>query len=168
MISTEFIAAALLQATYKLKEGTKSSYYWQSGTKILPNRLSMSKESEMTKVARKGRNLLHSLAGQMVGAYTINEESPLKVCKPYTCRTQIWAVDEYPLFIGYGTIGVTNGEGRISDTGDLVVFESSDNWQTIQISFLRGLGKPDYLFECMEYLRNKNGQTSQPTHLKGY
>lgn len=154
MISIEFIATTLQQATYKLKEGTKSSYYWQSGTKILPGRLSISKESEMTRVTRKGRNLLHSLAGQMVGAFKVNEESPLKIHKPFTCRTQIWTVDEYPLFIGYGTTGITNKEGRINDTGDLVVFYSSDNRSTIQISFFRGLGNPDYLLKCMEFLNN--------------
>ena len=77
MIGTDFIASTLQQGTYRLKEGTKSSYYWQSGTKILPDRLSISKESEMTKVARKGRNLLHSLAGQMVGTFKIHEESSL-------------------------------------------------------------------------------------------
>ena len=154
MIGTDFIASTLQQATYRLKEGTKSSYYWQSGTKILPDRLSISKESEMTKVARKGRNLLHALAGQMVGTFKIHEESPLKLFKPFTCRTQIWAVDEYPLFIGYGTIGITNEEKGITDTGDLVVFYSPDNWFTIQISFFRGLGNPDYLLQCMEFLNN--------------
>jgi hypothetical protein len=154
MIGSDFIASTLQQATYKLKEGTKSSYYWQSGTRILPDRLSISKESEMTKVARKGRNLLHSLAGQMVGTFKMNEESPLKQFKPFTCRTQIWAVDEYPLFIGYGTTGITNEEGGVTDTGDLVVFYSTDNWSTIQISFFRGLGNPDYLLDCMEYLNN--------------
>lgn len=151
MIGTEFIASTLQEATYKLKEGTKSSYYWQSGTNILPERLSISKESEMTKVARKGRNLIHSLAGQMVGTFKKNEESPLKAVKPFICRTQIWAVDEYPLFIGYGTTGITNDEGKITDTGDLVVFYTPDNWSTIRISFFRGLGKPDYLLYCMEY-----------------
>lgn len=155
MIGTEFIASNLRQATYKLKEGTKSSYYWQSGTKMLPDRLSISKESEMTKVARKGRNLLHSLAGQMVGTFKANEESPLKVHKPFTCRTQIWAVDEYPLFIGYGTTGISNNEMGITDTGDLVVFYSSDNWSTIQIYFFRGLGNPNYLLHCMGYLNNR-------------
>lgn len=171
MIGVEFITAMLQEATYKLKEGTRSSYYWQSGTRILPERLSISKESEMTKVARKGRNLLHSLAGQMVGAFKVNEESPLKIYKPFTCRTQIWAVDEYPLFIGYGTTGITNCEGRIADTRDLVVFYSPDNWQHINIFFFKGLGKPYYLLQCMEYVNeyiNRSEQTSQPTHLKGY
>jgi hypothetical protein len=88
----------------------------------------------------------------MVGTFKMNEESPLKQFKPYTCRTQIWAVDEYPLFIGYGTTGITNEEGGIIDTGDLVVFYTNDNWSTIQISFFRGLGNPDYLLNCMDYL----------------
>lgn len=159
MIGTEFITTALQQATYKLKVGTKGSYYWYSGTNILPNRLSINKD-EMTRVARKGRNLLHPSAGQMVGRFKVREHSPLKRFKPFDCRTQIWSVDEYPLFIGYGTIGITNNEGCIADTADLVIFYTPDNWGTIQISFFRGLGKPDYLQPCMEYLNEcitKNG-----------
>lgn len=152
MIGTEFIAANLQQATYHLKEGTKGSYYWHSGTNILPDRLSISKGAEMTLVAKKGRNLLHPLAGQMVGAFKVKEESPLKRYKPYACRTQIWSVDGYPLFIGYGTIGISNTEGSITDTGDLVVFYTPDYWDTIEIFFFRGLGKLDYLQPCMEYL----------------
>lgn len=155
MIETNFIASTLQQATYKLKEGTKSSYNWLSGTKILPDRLSISKDSEMTRVARKGRNLLHRLAGQMIGRFRKDEKSPLKIVeKDAYCRTQIWAIDEFPLLIGYGTTGITNEEGKIKDTGDLVVFYSHDNWTTIQISFFRGLGNPDYLLQCMEFLNN--------------
>ena len=91
-------------------------------------------------------------------------------------------MDEYPLFIGYGTTGISNNEKGITDTGDLVVFYSPNNWSTIQISFFRGLGNPDYLLKCMEFLNNglketiidmeaiskietnRNGLTSQPAH----
>ena len=155
MLDTDFIASTLQQAIYKFKEGKKSTYNWESGSKILPDRLSISKESEMTKVARKGRNLLHRLSGQMIGRFRKDEKSPLKIVeKNAHCRTQIWAVDEYPLFIGYGTTGITNEEGGITDTGDLVVFYSPDNWSTIQISFFRGLGNHEYLLQCMEFLNN--------------
>ena len=159
MIGTEFIAANLQQATYELKKTTKGSYYWKSGTRILPNRLSINKD-EMTRVARKGRNLLQPIAGQMVGRFTIHESSPLKQYKDFECRTQIWSVDEYPMLIGYGTTGISNYEGKIVDTGDLVVFYTPDNWDTIQIFFFRGLGNPNCLLPCMRYVNefvNKKG-----------
>lgn len=159
MIGTEFIAANLQQATYELKEGTKGSYYWKSGTRILPNRLSINKD-EMTRVARTGRNLLQPIAGQMVGRFTMPEVSPLKQHKPFECRTQIWSIDEYPMLIGYGTTGISNYEGEITDTGDLVVFYTPDNWNTIQIFFFRGLGNPNCLLPCMRYVNefvNKKG-----------
>lgn len=169
MLDYNFLSSVMKEASYKLKENTKISYYRTSGTAILPKRLSISRESEITRVARKGRNLLHSIAGQMVGAFTQKEYSPLKIFKPYTCRTQIWWVDEYPLLIGYGTTGITNEKGKISDTRDLVIFYTPDQWNTIQIYFFRGLGNPDNLIQCMEFVNNLiKKEMSQPySQLKG-
>lgn len=168
-INQEFIKSTLLEMEYHLKEGTKASYYWHEGARILPNRLSISK-SEITKVERKGRNLLHSISGQMIGSFKKSEDSPLKRNKPYTCRTQIWRVEEYPHFIGYGTIGITNSEGGIFDTNDLVIFDSKDNWQTIRIYFFRGLGHVDNLLPCMKFLNDKirSEQALKTCSQKGY
>lgn len=63
-MNEEFIRANFQVATYTLKEGTKGSYYWSEGFSELPNRLSISKDNELTKVSRKGRNLLHPIVGQ--------------------------------------------------------------------------------------------------------
>ena len=169
-MQADFIKANLLEMVYTKKEGTTTSYYWQSGAKLLPNRLSISKENEFTKVARKGRNLLHSTIGQMVSSFTKSEVSPLKRYKPFCCRTQIWAMEEYPMFIGYGTIGITAEEGGIKDTSDLVVFYSEDNWQTIKVYCFKGLGKPEFHSQCMSYLNKmiKNELAQRPVHKIGY
>jgi hypothetical protein len=139
MMARQFIEAVKQDAVYNLKEGTQSSYYHTSGARILPKRLSISRESEMTKVAKAGRNLLHPVIGQLIGRFTREETSPLKRYKPFFCRTQIWQVPEYPLFIGYGSIGISNNEGKInraSDTGDLVVLTASDrDWRTLRIYY---------------------------------
>lgn len=139
MMTRQFIEAVKQEAFYTLKEGTQISYYHSSGTRILPNRLSISRGGEITKVAKKGRNLLHPVIGQLMGRFRKEEISPLKRFKPYECRTQIWQIPEYPLFIGYGTIGICDKDGRInrgSDTGDLVVLTTSDrNWKTIHIFY---------------------------------
>lgn len=162
MIHEEFISGCLQESMYKLKEGTKGSYYWQSGSRILPNRMTI-QEGQLTNVKKSGRNSLHKIAGQLLSAFSTKEESPLKKVKPYTFRTQIWSVPEYPLFIGYGTAGITTEieesyEGKIEvvkkvkDTGDLLLLYSDDSWKTIRIFFFAGLGtNPDYLIPCFKY-----------------
>ena len=81
MMSAEFIAKALLSAVYVRKEGTASSYYYQKGSTILPNRLGITK-GEITSVQKKGRNLKSSV-GQLLAQFKVSEESPLKQNKPY-------------------------------------------------------------------------------------
>ena len=152
-MNSQFIKSILQEAKYTKKEGTATSYLWQSGIKILPKTLSISKEYEFSKTAKKGRNLQHSVAGQMIGSFTQKEESSLKQNKPYRLRTQIWRINEFPLFIGYGSIAISDKKGIItkeSDLGDLVIFYTSDNWLSIHIYYLPGM--ITHLNEVMEYL----------------
>lgn len=143
-MNDELVKASLSVAIYEKKQGTATSCYWQSGSRILPNRVSIS-NLEMAKVARKGRNLQDPVVGQFLATFTKKEKSPLKLHKPYNVRTQIWQHKYYPQFIGYGTIGISNTQGKVvksSDTGDLVIFYSEEvNWQTIKVFYLRGMGK---------------------------
>ena len=90
-MNEEFIRANFQTGTYTLKEGTKGSYYWAEGFSGLPNRLSISRDRELTKVDRKGRNLLHPIAGQMVGNFTAKETSPQKKLHPSRCTSLILA-----------------------------------------------------------------------------
>ena len=106
-----FLSQSMQVAVYTHKEGTKTSYYCTSGAKILPNRLSISRNTEITSVQRKGRNLLHPISGQLLGKYRVDEKSPLKQHKPFRLRTQLWQVPLHPSFIGYGTIGISDEEG---------------------------------------------------------
>ena len=150
-MTDEFVMKSMSVATYEKKEGTASSYYRKSGVKLLPQRMSISPQS-MTNVQRKGRNL-QKIAGQCVANFTKDEESPLKICKPYTLRTQIWLQENFLEFVGYGTIGITGENGRIYDTGDLVVFYAEDeNWNVIRIFIFCGMGiDPDKRDEAMRY-----------------
>lgn len=152
-MNAEFIKANCQVATYALKEGTKSSYYWAAGFSGLPNRLSI-QDAEMTKVSKSGRNSRHRIAGQMIGEFTQKETSMYKRNKPFVCRTQIWGLDDYPSFIGYGTAGISNEQGMVEDTGDLLVFHTPDNWEHIRIYRFAGMGNPDGLMEAMEYAYN--------------
>ncbi|NCC74320.1 MAG: hypothetical protein EOM06_13135 [Sphingobacteriia bacterium] len=159
MIEERFIEAAMQESWYQRKPGTSSSYYHKAGCRILPNRLSISRD-ELSMVRKKGRNLLHPVIGQLIGQFTKNEESPLKANFPYVVRTQIWQIPEYPLFIGYGSIGISNEEGKIdrgSDTGDLIILESEDqDWERIQIFYFPAMVKG--LEEVITFLSNKKGQ----------
>lgn len=150
----EFIGKAMKVSTYQHKSDTASSYYWQQGSRILPNRLSISKEGEMSSVQRKGRNLMHPITGQLLGKFKVSEESPLKQHKPFSVRTQIWQVPQHPSFIGYGTIGITQESGKVEDTGDLIVLHSTDQWEHITIYYFAGMGNPNDLPQVMQYLTN--------------
>lgn len=167
------ISKAMQVAIYKHKEGTVSSYYWQSGSRILPNRLSISKGSDMVSVQRKGRNLKHTSVGQFLGKFTRVEQSLLKQYKPYSVRTQLWQVPVHPEYIGYGTLGITGASGRVEgDTGDLVVLHSVDDWETISIYYFAGMGSANGLQQAMQFLgvhvegvKTNEGDASQcPLH----
>lgn len=157
MMSAEFIAKALQSAVYVRKDGTASSYYYQEGSTILPNRLGITK-GDVTSVQKKGRNLKPSV-GQLLAQFKVSEDSPLKQNRPYVLRSQIFEKEDYPQFIGYGTCGISNTSGKVtadSDTGDLLVFYSQDvDWKVINVFFLKGMGKnydPDALTCVFDYL----------------
>ena len=157
----EFISKSMQVAFYQQKESTKSQYYWQHGSSTLPNRLSISKGIEMTSVQRKGRNILHPVVGQLLGRFTLKEESPLKQHKPFEVRTQLWQVPLYPLFIGYGTLGISSESGKVTgDTGDLVVLYTPDQWTNIVIFYFAGMGNINDMEQVMKYLQRlvENGQ----------
>lgn len=154
MMRDDMLNAVLHESVYQLKEGTASSYYWQSGSRILSNRASISQQP-ITAVRKKGRMLQHLSTGQFVGTFTKSEESPFKIHKPYCIRTQIWLHEDYPQFLGYGTIGISDFEGKIVDTGDLLIFysSSSHDWKTLRIFVLMGMGKnPDTITEAMNFV----------------
>lgn len=132
----DYIQSKMQCAIYELKEGTAGSYYRKEGSKYLPNRLSISR-GEISSVARTGRNL-QKVVGQLLGRFTSTEVSPLKLYPPYEVRTQIWEVSGYPQFIGYGTIGVTGSNRKVSremDKGDVVVIGKvgSVGWRVLRL-----------------------------------
>ncbi len=158
MIDKHLIKALGQVAIYEKKPGTQGSYYWKQGCKILPNRLSITKD-QVTKVEKTGRNSIHPVAGQLLGTFTRKETSPLKLNAPYHCRTQIWQHPEFPNFIGYGSIGISNEQGKIdrnSDTGDLVVLETEEtSWERISIYYFPALIKE--LENILQYITTKRG-----------
>lgn len=151
-MNVDFIKTQLQEATYRLKKGTTTSYYWQEGSKILPNRICFS-DAELSKVKKSGRNNLHPIVGQILANFTQKEESPLKLVKPFQVRTQIWQFEEYPQYTGYGTLGITTTEG-VKDTGDLIIV--SKNEDSLKIYFFTGMSTPDEMQKAFSFLTNQN------------
>lgn len=151
MVSNEFMCKATQISTYEHKDGTKNQYYWHDGSRILPNRLSIS-DCDLSHVTKKGRMCVEKSVGQCLGRFTIVDQSPLKRVKPFQMRTQIFKYENFPQFFGYGTCGISDNNGKIADTGDLIIFYSDDNRRTFKIFFMRGMGKdPDLKLEAFMY-----------------
>lgn len=153
-MNTQLLDRLTLVSTYQLKDGTSSSYYRISGSTILPNRLSMI--SGMPNVSKSGRQIHRHAVASLQGKFTAKEDSPYKQYKPYVVRTTLWKSEDYPQFWGWGTIGITGKNGKVtpeSDKGDLLVAYSSSDTSTIKIYTIAGMGKnPDTLEEGLAYI----------------
>ena len=126
-------------AIYRLKEGTTTSYYFRSGSLLLPERIGISKQFEFAKTKRTGRNQ-HKAIGKIKATFKKKESSRYKEFKPYTIHTNIYKVNEYLLFIGYGSIGITTDSGRIKYTNDLIIlFSKTADWKEIEFHFFEGM-----------------------------
>lgn len=150
-MNNDFISKLHKTAIYKLKPDTSSSYYYQSGEAVLPNRIGITKD-KFAKVNQSGYKE-HPANGQIKATYTKKEESIYKQFKPFNIHTSIYQVNEYSYFIGYGSIGISRESGRIHDTGDLIIlYSQSASWEEVEIHFFPGLLKElpavfDYLYK---------------------
>lgn len=151
-MNESLIKAKHQKAIYLLKEGTKTSYYYQSGIQTLPNRIGFNK-FEFAETKRTGRNL-HKSKAQLKATFKKSETSIYKNFKPFTIHTNIWQNSEFMLFIGYGSIGFSNEKGKITDTNDLIiVFSYTSNWQELEIHIFPGMLMN--LEEVFNYLNNE-------------
>jgi len=124
--------------TYELKPGTTSSFYILEGTRnILPERIGFSKDGFLP-ITQKGRAITEKKVGQIVGNFKLKEESPYKQFKPFALFSSIWEAKNYPMFIGYGDIGISNPEGKIRSNKDLFIIYSSCKG-IIEIHLFKGL-----------------------------
>lgn len=61
-----------------------------------------------------------------------------------------------PLFIGYGTLGISSESGKVTgDTGDLVVLYTPDQWANIVICYFVGMGNINDMEQVMKYLQRQ-------------
>lgn len=146
-------------ALYKLKEGTATSYYWQEGSRILPNRLSISFDSELTHAERKGRMLFENVIGEVKGSFTRIEQSPLKQHPPFRIHSKIFRPIHFPSVLGYAVVGISNKEGRITRNSEegLVVFRKAGE-DMLKVFFWVGITNPAEKDSVLEYVTKKEGR----------
>jgi len=138
-MNDEFLKSNHLQFMYELKPGTKTSYYLTSGARgILPARIGVTKES-FSLIHQTGRGHLEKQTGQIKATFRKNDESIYKKHKPFWIHTSVYEISDFPVFVGYGDIGISNEEGKTEGTGDLLILHSSDAWKTLSIHIFRGL-----------------------------
>lgn len=148
-----FIENTMNVALYKLKDGTSTSYYWQEGSKILPNRLSISFGAELTHAERKGRMLIESVIGEVKGNFTKDEQSPLKQHHPFGIHTKIFRPLHFPAVLGYGIIGISDENGRItreSEEGIVVFCKAGEGM--LEVFFWAGITNPSEKDSVLEFV----------------
>lgn len=153
-----FIRKCMEELTYQLKEGTSTSIYWQSGSRILPNRMSIQKgmgfiQGKDSEKVKFGKSIK---VGELSAKFTKTEESPLKRFYPYAVYTSLFRRVENPRITAWGTIGISDEKAKKikDDNGDLVVIDS-DDWKSFRILYFRGLGDiPEHIEQALAYADN--------------
>ena len=151
-MNVEFIKSQIKVATYAKKADTEGSYYRVNGDIILPNRLSISLGKVITSSTKKGRMVAGDLVvGEIRGEFTKTETSPLKKNKPYKINSKIFKKIEFPQLAGYGTLAISNPEGRTNMEEGVVVFADMGS-NLIKIFFMAGERYPSRIDEVCAYV----------------
>ena len=132
--------------SYRLKEGTKASFYCKTGENgILPERLSLGIYAQKQN-SRKD----YLKKNEVNGIYKKTESGLYRMLNHGRIHTSIWEMPEFPEFYGYGEIDERHG------IYDLIVLFSEDNCnKTFDIHIFRGMYKPEYIKKAFEFLRLK-------------
>jgi hypothetical protein len=138
-MNAEFLKSNHLLFRYELKPGTSTSYYLTAGAGgILPARIGITRQT-FAIIKQTGRGHLEKLTGQIKATFKKNDLSIYKKQKPFWIHTSIYEIPDFPVFAGYGDIGITNDSGKTEGTGDLLILHSSDSWKTLSIHIFRGM-----------------------------
>lgn len=143
MIDEETIESTIHEAFYSLKEGTETSYYWQEGSRILPDRMSISFGAELSHAQKKGRMLAEEIIGEIKGSFKKVEQSPLKQHPPFSIHSKIFRPELSPSLLGYAIIGISNEAGKISrdsEEGLAAICNAGDG--VLHIYFCAGITNP--------------------------
>jgi hypothetical protein len=143
MIDQKTAESTIHESIYKLKDGTSTSYYWQSGSRILPDRMSISFGAELTHAEKRGRMLSEVVVGEIKGSFKKVEQSPLKQHPPFQIHSKIFRPELAESVLGYAVIGISNEEGKISrdsEEGLAAICNAGDG--VLHIYFCSGVTNP--------------------------
>ena len=169
MIDEEAIKSTIQEAIYKLKEGTETSYYWQEGSTILPNRLSISIGAELSHAQKKGRMLAEEIIGEVKGTFKKVEQSPLKQHPPFYIHSKIFRPELSPSVMGYAIIGISNEEGKISrdsEEGLAAICNAGDG--VLHIYFCAGITNPTEKETLLAFIDRKEKGMADMATPSGY
>lgn len=140
MINKDFIRVCHKVATYALKDGTKTSFYFVTGEKeILPERISFTNYT--------GRQGTRPATYQIQGSYKKTESGLYYDMDNRKIHTKIMSIKDFPMFEGWGEI---NEKFNIYDL--LIIYSSNGCKYDFEIHHFRGLAKPQYLEAVCEYM----------------
>ena len=148
-MQNRFIESSHILLQYELKEGTKTSYYQKAGAKgIFPSRLSVGNYAQ-----RKPSKQDNAKKTEINGQYKKDESGLYKQLNERKIHSSIWEAQDFPEFFGYGILDERH------QVYDLLILESENNLaSSFKLHIFRGMGKPQYLQEAFQYLRNKKPQ----------
>jgi hypothetical protein len=142
---------------YRHKQDTRASFYLFEGRRnVLPERISYD-ENGFFSIQKKGRALTEIKKGQIIGYFRKDEYSEYKRHKPNRFFSTIWQALNYPLFVGYGDIGVSNREGKIESSNDFFILYKPSN-DVLEIHLFKSLvqGKDYVLKYLTNYIRRQD------------
>ncbi len=138
MMNKDFMRQLMEAAAYSRKADTKTSYYYQGGSRVLPSRLDISFGNMFTKPRNKGRMVTEMVVGEIRGRFKTAEQSPLKQHTPYKVSSKIFRQGEFPQLIGWAGVAVSDKDGRTSKEEGVAVLADLGN-DTVGIFFFAGI-----------------------------
>lgn len=137
-------------ATYAKKADTKTSFYLVNGDFPLPSRLSITFDNVITNSTHKGRMVAgDSVVGEIRGEFKKAEVSPLKQNPPFKVNSKIFRKAEFPQLAGYGTMAISNKEGKTSQEEGVVVFADMGDY-ILKLFFFACKCNPDNILDFCE------------------
>lgn len=138
--------------TYAKKPDTKASYLLMEGAEnLFPKYITLSSWG-LAPIASRGRAKSEKKVADLKTTFRKNEKSPYKKVKPFVFSSSIWECSDYPIFMGYGDIGITQYSLKTESTKDLIIIYRAFGEEKIEIHLLEGLA--EYKQEGFEYLSN--------------
>jgi hypothetical protein len=144
-MNERFIENCHIPLSYQKKEGTKGSFYQAGGKKgILPARISWGI------FAQRKTSLKDTLKkNEINGLYKKTESGLYDSIDNRKIHSSIWGNEEYPEFYGYGII-----DERFGIFDLLIIYSENQCFDSMEIHLFKGMGKPEFLQQAFNYLRN--------------